>query len=81
MRRNTLNNMILENIRKSQAYQAILTDLAIEEVIPVDVAERLLGYEIPGYLHSPQGKSIRRAPLAQAREDAPPETKSRKKSE
>lgn len=80
-RKNTLNNMILDNIRHTHAYQAVITDLAIEGVIPVDAAERLLGYEIPEYLHSPQGKSIDRSAPAPAREDPPVETRSRKKSE
>ena len=52
-RRNTLNNMISDNIRKTQAYQCVLTDLVLAGVIDKHVAEGLLGYEIPDYLHLP----------------------------
>lgn len=57
-RKNTLNNMILDRIRRSQTYQAIITDLAIEGAIPRNVAEALLCYEIPEYLKTPSGKTI-----------------------
>ena len=55
-----MNNLQMENIRKTQAYQAVITDLALEGVISASVAESLLGYEIPDYLHSPSGKTIQR---------------------
>ena len=60
MKKNTLNNMQLGNIRKTQSYQAIITDLAIEGIVSLDTAESLLGYEIPEYLKSPSGKSVSR---------------------
>ena len=59
-RKNTLNNLQLGNARKAQVYQAVVTDLAIEGIIPLETAEGLLGYEIPDYLRSPDGKGIRR---------------------
>lgn len=68
MKKNTLNNMILENVRGTHAYQAVITDLALEGVIPVGVAESLLGYEIPEYLHSPSGKTVRSGANAEAEE-------------
>ena len=64
VKKNTLNNYTLENVRRSREYQAILTDLTIEGVVPLDVAETLLGYEIPDYLKSPSGKSVERKPAA-----------------
>ena len=64
MRRNTLNNMIMETIRGTQAYQAVMTDLALEGIIPLGTAESLLGYEIPEYLRSPSGKTAARGVLA-----------------
>ena len=59
-RKNTLNNLQLGNSRKTQVYQAVITDLAIEGIIPLETAENLLGYEIPEYLHSPDGKGVHR---------------------
>ena len=59
-RKNTLNNLQLGNARKTQVYQAVVTDLAIEGIIPLETAESLLGYEIPDYLRSPDGKGIGR---------------------
>ena len=61
VRRNTLNNMQMENIRRTQAYQAVITDLAIEGVLPVETAETLLGYEIPDFLHDPAGRKVERS--------------------
>lgn len=77
-RKNTLNNYILDNARKSREYQAVITDLAIEGAIPLEAAERILGYEIPEYLKSPSGKSVERKAArpakkkAAAKEEAPP---------
>lgn len=56
--RNTLNNMIMENQRKTPMYQAIITDLAIVGAIDKKDAEMLLGYPIPDYLKTPNGKCI-----------------------
>lgn len=56
--KNTLNNMMLSNLRKNQVYQAIITDLAITGSIERDTAEKLLGYEIPGFLKTPDGKHL-----------------------
>ena len=65
-----MNNLQMENIRKTQAYQAVITDLALEGVISASVAESLLGYEIPDYLHSPSGKTIQREqPKAATKEE------------
>ena len=75
-----LNNMTLENIRKTQGYQAMMIDLAIEGVIAVDTAERLLGYKIPDYLRAPDGRDVsllREAPQG----DIPADKKSKRRSE
>lgn len=58
LRRNTLNNMTLDNIRKDRIYQAVITDLALTGNISRSDAEMLLGYEIPEYLKSPEGDTI-----------------------
>lgn len=58
LRRNTLNNMTLDNIRKDRIYQAVITDLALTGNISKEDAETLLGYEIPEYLKSPTGDTI-----------------------
>lgn len=58
LRRNTLNNMTLDNIRKDRVYQAVITDLALTGNISKEDAESLLGYEIPEYLKSPAGDTI-----------------------
>lgn len=68
-RKNTLNNVTMENIRKTQVYQAVITDLAIEGAIALDAAERLLGYEIPEYLHGPTGKCVKRGKAATAADE------------
>lgn len=68
-RKNTLNNVTMENIRKTQAYQAVITDLAIEGAVSLDAAERLLGYEIPEYLHGPTGKCVKRGKAAPAADE------------
>lgn len=58
LRRNTLNNMTIDNLRKDRVYQAIITDLALTGNISRSDAEMLLGYEIPEYLKSPEGDTI-----------------------
>lgn len=86
-RRNTLNNMQLGNIRKTQGYQAVITDLAIEGVVPLEAAERLLGYSIPDALKTPGGghvsrkaaqKDAAKAEDAQPRLDGMPPDKGRR---
>lgn len=56
--KNTLNNMTLRNSRRTQQYQAVLTDLALAGVISREKAEMILGYEIPEYLQLPDGTNI-----------------------
>ncbi len=69
---NTLNNLQLENMRRTHEYQAVITDLALEGAIPLSAAEALLGYEIPSYLHSPSGKCVERGRCgSSAHKDAP----------
>ena len=80
-RKNTLNNITLENARKTQAYQSVITDLAIEGVIALDAAERLLGYEIPEYLHGPTGKCVKRGKTAPAADDGLLKGKGKRSSE
>ena len=46
-RKSNLNNMSIQNYRKNPLYQAIVTDLCLEGIIPKDKAEAILGYEIP----------------------------------
>lgn len=55
MRRNTLNGIVMGNKRRDQVYQTVMTDLALAGVMPRDVAEKLLGYEIPSYLKLDDG--------------------------
>ncbi len=69
-RKNTLNNMTLDNLRKTREYQAVITDLALEGIISLDVAESLLGYEIPEYLHSPSGKQVERKKAATQKKES-----------
>ena len=57
--RNILNNMMMDNQRKNPLYQTIITDLAITGNIDREDAEMLLGYEIPSFLHTPDGQSIK----------------------
>lgn len=59
MKRLTLNNIMLENKRKDPLYQAIIVDLALTGNIDLDDAEMLLGCEIPDYLHTPDGGTIK----------------------
>ena len=60
--RNILNNMMMDNQRKNPLYQTIITDLAITGNIDREDAEMLLGYEIPSFLHTPDGQSIKEIP-------------------
>ena len=60
--RNILNNMMMDNQRKNPLYQTIITDLAITGNIDREDAEMLLGYEIPSFLHTPDGQSIKEVP-------------------
>lgn len=53
MARCTLNNMIMRNIRRTQAYQTVIVDLALLGVIKKADAETLIGCEIPDYIVSP----------------------------
>lgn len=57
-KRNTLNNIIMNNQRDTPLYKTLVTDLAIQGILTKAVAEKLLGYEIPSYLHAPDGKTI-----------------------
>ena len=58
MKRNILNNIIMGNKRKDAVYQTVITDLAIAGVIARDVAEKLLGYEIPSFLRLEDGTHL-----------------------
>lgn len=49
----TLNNMVMRNMRRSQAYQTMLVDLVFMGVVDRDVAEAMLGYKIPGHIRMP----------------------------
>lgn len=69
-RKNILNDIMLRNQRNQVAYQAIITDLTILGYIKREDAEKLLGYEIPSYLHSPDGKSLAK-PEAKKEETKP----------
>ena len=69
--RNILNNMMMDNQRKNPLYQTIITDLAITGNMDREDAEMLLGYEIPSFLHTPDGQSIEEIPEdAEDAEDA-----------
>lgn len=48
----------MENQRKTQLYQTIITDLAITGSISIKDAEALLGYKIPSFLKTPDGQSL-----------------------
>lgn len=62
-KKNRLNNMMMENMRKSPIYQTLVTDLALEGVLTREKAESILGYEIPDYLKSPLGNSFKEKKL------------------
>ena len=49
----TLNNMVMRNQRKSQAYQTMLVDLVFMGVVDRDVGEAMLGYKVPGHIKMP----------------------------
>jgi len=57
--KNTLNNMMMDNQRRTPLYQTIITDLAITGNIDREDAEMLLGYEIPDFLHTPDGTTLK----------------------
>ena len=83
--RNTLNNMMLDNQRRNPLYQAIITDLAITGNLSKEDAEMLLGYEIPDFLHTPDGKNITQfnevpAAKVEVKAEAKTETKSKSTS-
>ena len=69
LRRNTLNNLMMDNQRKNPLYQTIITDLAITGAIEREDAEMLLGYEIPGFLKTPDGKSLAAKPVEDEESD------------
>lgn len=53
-RKNMLNNIMLENARKSPAYQCLMTDLVLSGAVDRELGEKLLGYEIPSFLRLPK---------------------------
>ena len=53
-RKNMLNNIMLENARKSVPYQCLMTDLVMSGAVSREIGEALLGYEIPSYLRLPK---------------------------
>ena len=71
--RNILNNMMMDNQRKNPLYQTIITDLAITGNIDREDAEMLLGYEIPSFLHTPDGQSIKEVPEDEDESEDEPE--------
>lgn len=54
MRKIKLNNITLDNQRKSPLYQAVIIDLRNAGVIDKTVAAGLLGEDIPDYLKLPK---------------------------
>ena len=69
LRRNTLNNLMMDNQRKNPLYQTLITDLAITGAIEREDAEMLLGYEIPDFLKTPDGKSLAAKPVEDEESD------------
>ena len=69
LRRNTLNNLMMDNQRKNPLYQTLITDLAITGNIEREDAEMLLGYKIPEFLKTPDGKSLAAEPEDDSDED------------
>lgn len=61
-RRNTLNNMSIQTYRRNPLYKAIITDLALEGVIARDIAEAMLGYEIPSFIKGPSAMNLASEP-------------------
>ena len=79
--RNILNNMMMDNQRKNPLYQTIITDLAITGNIDREDAEMLLGYEIPSFLHTPDGQSIEEVPEDEDEDEDEDESESESESE
>lgn len=48
-----VNNVVLDNERKDNTYQAVIIDLALAGAIDKSIAENILGYQIPSKLHLP----------------------------
>ena len=69
-RKNLHTNITLENCRRDRVYEAIITDLTITGIVPVTTAEMLLGYSIPSYLHTPDGKTIDDVTASEKAEDS-----------
>ena len=67
-RKPTLNNMSIQVHRRNALYQAVITDLCLEGIIPRSTAEGILGYEIPAGMKSPTGKTAATAAAAAAGE-------------
>lgn len=79
--RNILNNMMMDNQRKNPLYQTIITDLAITGNIDREDAEMLLGYEIPSFLHTPDGQSIQEVPEDESEDEDEDEDEDESKDE
>ena len=71
-RKSTLNNMSIQNYRRNPLYQALVTDLCLEGIIPKGTAEGILGYEIPAGMKSPTGKTMTPAAAAGEQEAKKP---------
>lgn len=69
LRRNTLNNLMMDNQRKNPLYQTLITDLAITGNISREDAEMLLGYKIPEFLKTPDGESLAAEPVEDEESD------------
>lgn len=54
-----LNNMSMDNLRKDKVYQAIVIDLVLTGNLSKEDARRMLGYDIPEYLHLPKETSVK----------------------
>lgn len=77
--KNTLNNMMMDNQRRSPLYQTIITDLAITDNIDREDAEMLLGYKIPAFLKTPDGQHLDDA--VETKEEKPATKADNKKEE
>lgn len=77
--KNTLNNMMMDNQRRSPLYQTIITDLAITDNIDREDAEMLLGYKIPTFLKTPDGQHLEDA--VETKEEKPAAKADNKKEE
>ena len=71
-RKPTLNNMSIQVHRRNALYQAVITDLCLEGIIPKGTAEGILGYEIPASMKSPTGKTAATAAAAGEQEAKKP---------